>query len=159
MPGSPLDPRAAGTNDLLRQGATFTTSAEDVIAALLPLIETGPVPRDMRDGGDEAPRQESLWDELDLFGAAGAAPKVDVEGYAFEESAAAVQAPPASRDAGAIVADLLGPAPIALDDLVRASGLPVATVRSVLLDLEVAGAIERHGAGLLSLRPGGGVTP
>ena len=69
------------------------------------------------------------------------------------------RAPPASRDAGAIVADLLGPAPIALDDLVRASGLPVATVRSVLLDLEVAGAIERHGAGLLSLRPGGGVTP
>ncbi|WP_460451614.1 DNA-processing protein DprA [Alsobacter sp. SYSU BS001988] len=159
VPGSPLDPRAAGTNDLLRQGATFTTSAEDVIAALLPLIETGPVPRDMRDGGDDAPRQESLWDELDLFGAAGAAPKVDVEGYAFEESAAAVQAPPASQDAGAIVADLLGPAPIALDDLVRASGLPVATVRSVLLDLEVAGAIERHGAGLLSLRPGGGVTP
>ena len=33
-PGSPLDPRAEGTNDLLRDGANFCTGAEDVIALL-----------------------------------------------------------------------------------------------------------------------------
>jgi len=34
VPGSPLDPRARGSNDLLRQGATLTESAEDVVHAL-----------------------------------------------------------------------------------------------------------------------------
>lgn len=37
VPGSPLDPRHEGTNDLLRDGATLITSAEDVIAVLRPL--------------------------------------------------------------------------------------------------------------------------
>ncbi len=34
VPGSPLDPRAAGTNQLLRDGANWAESAEDVISAL-----------------------------------------------------------------------------------------------------------------------------
>ena len=34
VPGSPLDPRARGSNDLLRQGATLTESAEDALQAL-----------------------------------------------------------------------------------------------------------------------------
>ena len=34
VPGSPLDPRARGCNDLIRQGATLTESAADVLAAL-----------------------------------------------------------------------------------------------------------------------------
>jgi len=34
VPGSPLDPRAEGANDLLRDGATFCTKAEDVTGAL-----------------------------------------------------------------------------------------------------------------------------
>ncbi len=39
VPGSPLDPRAKGTNGLLRQGATLTESAEDVLATLQPSLE------------------------------------------------------------------------------------------------------------------------
>jgi DNA processing protein len=34
VPGSPLDPRAKGTNDLLRQGATLCEGAEDVLRVL-----------------------------------------------------------------------------------------------------------------------------
>ncbi len=34
VPGSPLDPRAKGTNDLIRQGAILCEGAEDVIEAL-----------------------------------------------------------------------------------------------------------------------------
>ncbi|PSC02803.1 DNA-protecting protein DprA [Alsobacter soli] len=157
VPGSPLDPRAAGTNDLLRQGATFTTSAEDVIAALQPLIEQGPGAGAIRDTGQDGAAQEPLWDELDLFGDVPPPPTVAVEGYAFEEAAASVDAAhPGSddRDATIVVGNLLGPAPIGLDDLVRSSGLTVGAVRSALIDLEVAGRIERHGAGLVSLRPG-----
>src|SRR6266576_6190233 len=39
VPGSPLDPRAAGTNDLLKQGATLITQAADVINAVTPIME------------------------------------------------------------------------------------------------------------------------
>ena len=39
VPGSPLDPRAAGTNGLLKQGARIVTEARDVIEALSPLLD------------------------------------------------------------------------------------------------------------------------
>src|SRR6266700_2015303 len=39
VPGSPLDPRAAGTNDLIKQGATLVTEASDVINAVAPIME------------------------------------------------------------------------------------------------------------------------
>jgi DNA processing protein len=38
VPGSPLDPRAKGTNRLLREGAALTESAEDVLDVLRPLL-------------------------------------------------------------------------------------------------------------------------
>ena len=38
VPGSPLDPRAEGTNDLLKQGATLVTEAADVIAVVRPIL-------------------------------------------------------------------------------------------------------------------------
>src|SRR5580704_10449581 len=38
VPGSPLDPRAAGTNDLIKQGATLITEAADVIQAVEPIL-------------------------------------------------------------------------------------------------------------------------
>jgi DNA processing protein len=38
VPGSPLDPRSAGTNDLIKQGATLTTCAADVIEAVEPIM-------------------------------------------------------------------------------------------------------------------------
>src|SRR5262249_54846494 len=41
VPGSPLDPRAEGTNALLKQGATLVTEAADVLAVLRPMVESG----------------------------------------------------------------------------------------------------------------------
>ena len=38
VPGSPLDPRAKGANRLIREGAALTESAEDVLAALRPML-------------------------------------------------------------------------------------------------------------------------
>ena len=49
------------------------------------------------------------------------------------------------------IAELLGPTPVGMDDLVRLSGSSPAVVRTVLLELEIAGRIERHGGGLVSL--------
>jgi DNA processing protein len=42
VPGSPLDPRAEGTNALIRQGAVLVTEAEDVLAALRSMAGTPP---------------------------------------------------------------------------------------------------------------------
>src|SRR5262249_39733512 len=53
-------------------------------------------------------------------------------------------------DGHAHIAGLLGPTPVAIDDLVRLSGASPAAVRRVLLELELAGRIERHGGGLVS---------
>jgi len=114
VPGSPLDPRAAGTNDLIKQGATPTTEASDVINAVAPIME-----RPVALGASE-PDGEPL----------------DFEAGASER---------------ARVIDLLGPSPISLDDLIRMSDASPAIVRSVLLELELAGRLERHGGGLVSL--------
>ena len=45
---------------------------------------------------------------------------------------------------------LLGPVPVAIDELIRQSGLPPATVALILLELELAGRIERHAGGRVS---------
>ncbi len=49
------------------------------------------------------------------------------------------------------IVGLLGPTPAAIDDLVRLSQTSPAIVRTVLLELEIAGRLERHGGGLVSL--------
>lgn len=46
---------------------------------------------------------------------------------------------------------LLGPVPVAVDEVIRQSGLAPATVALVLLELELAGRIERHAGSRVSL--------
>jgi DNA processing protein len=38
VPGSPLDPRTEGSNDLLKQGATLVTHIDDVVTVLRPIL-------------------------------------------------------------------------------------------------------------------------
>src|ERR1700692_2375696 len=112
VPGSPLDPRAAGTNDLIKQGATLITEASDVIEAVEPIMGR---PFQLRE-----PDEDPLAPE------------------------------PEASDRARII-DLLGPSPVLLDDLIRMAGTSPAIVRTVLLELELAGRLERHGGGLVSL--------
>lgn len=114
VPGSPLDPRAAGTNDLIKQGATLTTEAADVINAVAPIMER-PI----------------------VFGAS----EPDHEPLDFD----------AGDNERKRIVDLLGPSPVSLDDLIRMSGASPTIVRTVLLELELAGRLERHGGGMVSL--------
>ncbi len=46
---------------------------------------------------------------------------------------------------------LLGPVPVSIDELIRQSALPPATVQTVLLELEIGGRLERHAGGRVSL--------
>jgi DNA processing protein len=149
VPGSPLDPRAEGTNDLIRQGATMCTGPDDVTRVLA----VAPAPgRDLFGEGDGALVDEPLWDELDLFAMQEPrparfieAPPASVEPPATEPRAAAV------GDALAHVVALLGPAPVTIDELIRAAGLPARDVHAALLELDLAGRVARHGANLVSL--------
>ncbi len=114
VPGSPLDPRAAGANDLLKQGATLVTEAADVINAVQPIMARPAIL------GAGEPESDSF----------------DGEPDAGER---------------ARIVSLLGPSPILLDDLIRMAGTSPAIVRTVLLELELAGRLERHGGGMVSL--------
>jgi DNA processing protein len=114
VPGSPLDPRCEGSNNLIKQGATLVTEAEDVLAVLRPIMGRAPSwPL------AEPDRAETLAEPVE--------------------------------DERTRVAGLLGPTPVGLDDLVRLSRTSPATVRTVLLELEIAGRLERHPGGLVSL--------
>lgn len=121
IPGNPLDPRAEGTNLLLKNGATLVTEPGDIVEALQPM--TGLGRREFRE-------------------------------IAFTETAyEPPPQPPTEPDADdrdRILATL-GPAPVAVDDIVRATGLDIRAVRTVLIELDLAGLTERHGAQLVSL--------
>jgi DNA processing protein len=116
VPGSPLDPRAEGTNGLIKQGATPVTETGDIVVVLQPIM------------GIELPAREP---ELPESGQ-----PQDVE--------------PAADQRAQIIA-LLSPTPVLIDDLVRLSKSSPRVVRMVLLELEIAGRVERHGGGLVSL--------
>lgn len=49
------------------------------------------------------------------------------------------------------VTDLLGPVAVPVDELIRQTGLAPAAVQTVLLELELAGRLERHAGGRVSL--------
>jgi DNA processing protein len=114
VPGSPLDPRAAGTNDLIKQGATLVTEAADIISAVGPIMER-PVMLPLREGDDDSLERD-----------------------------------PNAGDRAQII-NLLGPSPLSIDDLIRMSGASPGVVRTVLLELELAGKLERHGGAMVSL--------
>jgi DNA processing protein len=65
----------------------------------------------------------------------------------------AAPGPPADADESArrTITDLLGPTPVPVDELIRQSGTSPATVHTVLLELELAGRLERHAGGKVSL--------
>ena len=117
VPGSPLDPRAEGTNGLIKQGATPVTEAADIITVLQPIM------------GLELPAREPEEEEMEPV-------LQNIE--------------PAPDERTRIVA-LLSPAPVSIDDLIRLSQSSPRVVRMVLLELEIAGRLERHGGGLVSL--------
>jgi DNA processing protein len=154
VPGSPLDARAEGTNDLIRQGATLCASAEDVVAALA-LRRDGAPPDALGEASRLAPEAEPLWDELDLFGDGVGCDEAERKAVAPRLSSFAEEAPApvlAAEGTTDVIAALLGAAPISVDDLIRASGLPPRLVQAALVELEIAGIVHRHDGNRVSRR-------
>ncbi|MBX9931162.1 MAG: DNA-processing protein DprA [Methylobacterium sp.] len=144
VPGSPLDPRAEGTNDLIRQGATLVADVEHVTSAIAPLIDRGSFGQAPAFPGPDLADAPIFWDELDLGDMPGQAV---CDGTATSED---VEPDEPQDERGRLIA-YLSPTPIGTDELARASGLGVRLVQTTLLELELDGRIERHGSGAVSL--------
>jgi len=112
VPGSPLDPRAQGCNQLIRDGATLIQNAADVVEA------------------------------IQLPAGAVRAPSVPFEAI-----------PASDGEAVQSIEDLLGPSPVPVDELIRLSGASSGAVQMALLELDLAGRLDRHAGGKVSLRP------
>jgi DNA processing protein len=115
VPGSPLDPRAQGCNQLIRDGATLVQNAADVIEAIQPY--------ESRVRSPAAP-----------FDSAGEEP------FDGEDVLASVEA-------------LLGPSAVPVDEIIRLSGASSGAVQMALLELDLAGRLDRHAGNRVSLRP------
>lgn len=123
VPGSPLDPRSGGTNKLIKESsAHLITSAADV---------------------------------LDIMNTLRLRPLFEPEPLAFSGGAELAELPESmeiKRQAvQAQVLELLSPSPIAVDELVRECECSIAEVLAVLLELELAGRVERHPGNRMSL--------
>jgi len=112
IPGSPLDPRAQGCNQLIRDGATLVQTAADVVEAVQPSKTRV------------------------------ASPPSEYQPQAEQFDGEAVEA----------VEMLLGPSPVAVDEIIRLSGAPSGAVQMALLELDLAGRLDRHAGGKVSLR-------
>ncbi|RME63549.1 MAG: DNA-protecting protein DprA [Alphaproteobacteria bacterium] len=116
VPGSPLDPRAQGTNALIRDGATLVQDVADVLESVARLLHA--------DAGEP-----------------------DSPPFAL----APVCAAEPDDDARARVLACLSPAPSPIDGIIRDCGLATALVMAILLELELAGRIERSAGGRAAL--------
>ncbi len=114
VPGSPLDPRAQGCNQLIRDGATLVQNAADVVEAIRPF-----------------------------------ASQVRSAPSHYEMAAE----PMNGEDALGVVEELLGPSPVPVDEIIRLSAVPSGAVQMALLELDLAGRLDRHAGGKVSLRP------
>jgi DNA processing protein len=119
VPGSPLDPRCQGSNDLIRQGAHLTETAADILA--------------------------NLPDHPALTGLARD-PLFRHAGNRFAEAVARAPEPETDaatlREARRKIPPLIGPDPVQVDEIARRCQLSTAAVAAVLLELELAGRVE-----------------
>jgi DNA processing protein len=114
VPGSPLDPRAQGCNQLIRDGATLIQNAADVAEAIRPHQA---YVRSPTSDYEHAP--EEMFDGEDVL---------------------------------RLVEELLGPSPAPVDEIIRLSGAPSGAVQMALLELDLAGRLDRHAGNRVSLR-------
>ncbi len=122
VPGSPLDPRCRGANDLIRQGATLTEGLADIV-----------------DNLTDDPRHEGIA-RAPLFRRAGRVAGLAEHAPDFHLDADSDSGSPDTVRGR--VLDLLGPAPATVDDLIRDCQFSAAAVVSALIELELNGLTE-----------------
>ena len=129
VPGSPQDPRHRGTNQLLRDGAHLVESAADVLAILAPL---------------QGRRRT----------AAAAIARAVAKAAPSRPEAAPIARPSRPEPLAERLLAALGPAPLAVDELIRECDAAAPDVQAALLELELAGRIDRQPGNRVCLRAG-----
>lgn len=111
IPGSPLDPRSRGCNQLIREGATLVQDAAEIAELVRP-----------------------------------------IDGRVTRKVVATPVAPVESSEADLhAVTSLMSMTYVSVDELVRQSGASPPTVQMALLELELAGKLERGAGGTVRL--------
>jgi len=114
IPGHPLDPRARGCNQLIKNGAVLVETIEDIEQATSPAT-----PYQLK---EEFPSIEGMLPS----------PSIDNARQSLNENLSFV--------------------PISVDELIRECQLSASDVWVVLLEMEIAGRLERHPGGKVSLK-------
>jgi len=121
IPGSPMDPRAAGPNSLIRQGAVLTENSGDILDVL----------RMMEDKKISEPL-----DDLFTY-SPHSGPDILDQNENLDQARLAIR-------------EKLSHTAVAIDDLIRLTDYSPAQIQSVLLELELAGEIVRHAGNRVS---------
>lgn len=123
VPGHPLDPRAEGPNHLIRDGAVLVRGVDDVMEHL---------------NGFHGPRGFADSAANDFTLAPSTPLPVDDDSQSLDE-------------ARNLLLSMLSPVPVAIDDLIRETGIPLPLAQTVLLELELAGRVQRLSGNRISL--------
>ena len=137
VPGSPLDPRSRGCNGLIREGATLIQSVDDIMEQISHFDERAAGANFTYDLFETQNRPEKLR-ETAPQNSHGA--NIDMNIDADIDSAARQS-----------LTNLLSMTPVSVDELVRQSRLPAASVQMMLLELELAGRLSRHAGARVGL--------
>lgn len=109
VPGSPLDPRCRGSNDLIRSEHAFLTESAADVLANLPMTLPPAAPTGLAEPGVPY------------------APPIDPVAVRYR------------------LLELLSPAPVPVDDLIRRCQLPASAVMASLAELEAEGILQQVG--------------
>ncbi len=139
-PGHPLEPRAAGSNRLIKEGATFTTCAGDVDDALRTVLNAWKNVQLALPLNAESKTIRAVSSPPGFVATHTSAPDAPVNGFGFLENAIAA------------VRELLSLAPVDVDEICRLSGLEARHVNAALVSLDLAGRLERRSARMVALK-------
>ncbi len=139
VPGSPMDPRSYGTNQLIKDGAILTRDVDDILEAL-----------------SNAPLRSRITPQLEpaitepnpIASAASVASPQDNEN--IKPSPSSSKAPINQEDR---ILELLSPHPVHIDEIIRQSGIKTSDASTILTTLEITGRIIKHSGGRISLLP------
>jgi DNA processing protein len=152
VPGSPTDPRAAGPNSLIRDGAILCDSADVILDALRTAEQNSHLfeqnytfNTDARDAISDTSAEAyheitaSLEQHAAILGEKKPRQSIELEEFSDE--------PDTNQDSAKEMEklfDLLSASPLLIDELIRTSDLPAEQVSTILIELELAGRVERH---------------
>jgi DNA processing protein len=153
VPGSPLDARHRGTNQLIREGATLVETADDVRDGLGSLVTAKPARSPRRMAADGA---IARFDQPDLIAVSdrvdALVKQIDVSSGASTLSGPTSIVPPSlGEPLVKRVCERLGTEPLLVDELIRQCHANSAEMQHTLLELELEGRIERHPGNRVSL--------